>query len=57
MLFFFKQKRIFKDNDTGVLWFTTPTMKEYKSPGAAGDIHILQRVTFDIQPSPQASTR
>lgn len=35
----FQQRRIFKDNDTGVLWFTTPTMKEYKSPGAAGDIH------------------
>ena len=35
----FQQRRIFKDNDTCVLWFTTPTMKEYKSPGAAGDIH------------------
>ena len=52
----FQQRRIFKDNDTCVLWFTTPTMKEYKSLMQLV-ISILGRVTFDIQPSPQALTQ
>ncbi|XP_041590830.1 keratin-associated protein 19-4-like [Vulpes lagopus] len=30
---------ILKGNEAHVLWFTTPTLREYKSPGTGGDIH------------------
>lgn len=38
----FHQRWVFKENEAPMLWFTTPTLREYKSPGTGGDIHSLE---------------
>lgn len=52
----FHQSCIFKENEAHVLWFTTPTLREYKSPGTGGDIHS-QETHLNIKPNPQALTQ
>ena len=51
----FHQTWIFKENDTCVLWFTTPTRREYKRQVQLV-IFILRKVTFNIQPKLQPLT-
>ena len=48
----FHKRWAFKENEAHVLWFTTPTLREYKSPGAGGDIHSLES---HLQPSTKSS--